>query len=277
LFPEYAKDKLIRFPVASGLYYPEEPDAVKTALASFGLNQGGGDSGKALAVIAPHSAWNLSGPAAARAFMACRKRRPSRVVMLGMVHGPGRGGLFLSDSDSFHTPLGMLAVDTKSCEELASCSTIFEIDDIPHLSEHSIEVLLPFVKHCFPSAAIIPVLMGTPSQSRLKVLAGALHVVFKDRIDTTLFVIASCLANDPGEDSSDRQAKLFLKALAEKDGPALKKGIFNGAISGCGAVLAAALYESRLLEGTKTRELQVAHEKIITERGCVCFGSVAFE
>jgi AmmeMemoRadiSam system protein B len=44
-------------------------------------------------------------------------------------------------------PLGDLPVDRESGEELASCSTIFEINDMPHLREFSIEVLLPFAKY----------------------------------------------------------------------------------------------------------------------------------
>jgi AmmeMemoRadiSam system protein B len=108
------------------MYYPDDPEALEAAMRSFGLVKGDENSGKAPAIIAPHGAWNLSGPAAAAAFKTCRGQNPSRVVLLGMMHGGGRAGIFLSNSDSFHTPLGGLPVDRSACEDLASCSTIIE-------------------------------------------------------------------------------------------------------------------------------------------------------
>lgn len=285
---EHNKDRLIRYPIVAGMYYPDDPETVEAALNTFGLGAKNA-GGKAPAIIAPHGAWNLSGMAAAEAFRACGKRNPSRVVLLGMIHEGGNAGIFLSNSDSFHTPLGRISVDRNACEELASCSTIIEIDDTPHLREHSLEVLLPFIKHCFPAASIVPVLMGTPSRNRLKALSGALNVVFRDTADSTLFIISSCLSKASTEILAQTQADYFINALLEKDGEVLRTGIFGSTvssasgnarapdISACGAVLAAALLESRLLDGREARFLQREPEKIPFEGGYVCYGSIAFE
>ncbi|MDR1930133.1 MAG: AmmeMemoRadiSam system protein B [Treponema sp.] len=302
---EYNKDRLIRYPVLSGIYYPEDPETLEELIRSFESGEdadGSGGTGgerpgvpwgkqrtggisdgfsphsreKARAVIAPHGAWAHCGGAAAAAFRACRGRNPLRVVLLGVLHGGGRRGILLSNSDSFETPLGRIPVDARTGEELSSCSTIIEIDDAPHLREHSLEVLLPFVKYYFPDAAIVPILMGFPSRNRIRALAGALRVVFQDRSGSTLFVISSCLSNAPAETEARKQAELFLRLLAEGDLPALKNGIFNGGISACGAAPAAALLESGLMEGYGPRFLQNEAGAIPHDAGCVCYGSVAY-
>ncbi|MDR1903650.1 MAG: AmmeMemoRadiSam system protein B [Treponema sp.] len=51
-----------------------------------------------------------------------------------------------------------------------------------HLTEHSLEVLLPLVKCCFPSAEIVPVLMGGSRQSLISVLARTLNLVLETRM-----------------------------------------------------------------------------------------------
>jgi hypothetical protein len=57
-------------------------------------------------------------------------------------------GLFYSDSAFFDAPLGKLPVDQEFSAELESSCTLFEMNGIPHLTEHFLEVLLPLVKFC---------------------------------------------------------------------------------------------------------------------------------
>jgi AmmeMemoRadiSam system protein B len=280
----------IRSPVASGLLYPDNPDDIMAAFAAYGLrytrfhstdaapeSRAVSGQGTALAVIAPHGAWNLSGEAAAEAFRSCRGRNAvSRVVILGMIHGPKRGGLFLSSSDSFETPLGNIPVDGDACEELASCSTIFEINDTPHLRECSIEVLLPFIKYCFPKASIVPVLMGLYSSRLIKALAAALNIVFGPERGKTLFVISSCLAKSDLSDRAFLEADHFTRLLLAGDGPAIGSGCLDGSISGCGSPLAAAFLESGLSDNKKNRLLPGIRQ-IPGESGFVCYGSFALE
>ncbi|MDR0402289.1 MAG: AmmeMemoRadiSam system protein B [Treponema sp.] len=271
----------IRSPVASGFFYPDEPEEIKAFFASCGLDgppRRGEKAENALGIIVPHSAWNRSGKAAADAFALCRERRDSisRVVLLGAIHDPLRTGLFLSNSDFFETPLGELPVDGKSCEELASCSTVFEINDIPHLREFSIEVLLPFVKYCFPGVSIVPVLMGVYSPRLIKGLAGALNVVFGENRGETLFVISSCLSKNKNSETAFAQADRFVTLINEGNGGAIGNEFPGGALSACGAPLAAACLECGLLV-KKQNTLLSDIRQIPGEDGYVCYGSMVLE
>ncbi|MDR2144096.1 MAG: AmmeMemoRadiSam system protein B [Treponema sp.] len=270
----------IRSPVAAGLFYPEDPEETKAFFDSCGLNSPfhGEKTEDVLGIIAPHSAWNFSGKAVAEAFLSCRERWASisRAVVLGVLHDPIRTGLFLSNSDFFETPLGELPVDRKSSEELASCSTVFEINDMPHLREFSIEVLLPFIKYCFPRASIVPILMGFHSPRLIKGLAGALNVVFGESRDKTLFVISTCLSRNKDSRTAFAQADRFIALVDEGNGDIIGNEFCGGGLSACGAPLVAACLECGLLS-KKHDTLLSGIRQIPGEGGYVCFGSMALE
>lgn len=232
------------------MFYPADEADILECIRSYGLEQGKG--GQARAIIAPHGAWGLSGSLAAAAFRAAGgrtgKHSPSRVVILGPVHDKREEGLFLSNSHYFQTPLGNLRVDLEISEELESCSPLFEINDIPHLREHSIEVLLPFVKYCFPDADIVPLLMGQPRMGLISALASALKIVFEPLLDQTLFVVSCNMAMAPTEAAARRTADECTRLFSEKNSSALISSILRGTLTACGGALAAGLIKSGLLD-----------------------------
>jgi AmmeMemoRadiSam system protein B len=267
----------IRAPVVAGLFYPGTARGVLAAFASWGLGKKRELGGGALAVIAPHGAWDISGEDTARAFLSCPGRRGvKRVVLLGAAHEETRGGVFLSYSHTFGTPLGAIPVDGAATEALASCSTMFEMNDIPHLRESSLEVLLPFVAYCFPSAPIVPVLMGGCTPSLIKALASALAVTFGAKANETVFIISSCLSRGGRSETVFAQADLFTRLVLERCGRALGERFLDGRVSGCGAPLAAAFLESGLADRRVSRPLSGARQ-IPVSNGFVCYGSFALE
>ncbi|MDR2759315.1 MAG: AmmeMemoRadiSam system protein B [Spirochaetaceae bacterium] len=255
-----AKEK-IRSPVVAGMFYPDEKEAVESRLQSFGLKKGTGTN--ALAIVVPHGAWDLSGAVAATAFSADTDEETenyktgdiSRVVILGPIHTAGEAGIFFSDSNFFQTPLGRLPVDLKLSEELASCSTYFEINDIPHLKEHSVEVLLPFVKFCFPRVSIVPILISGSKPSQLFALARALWIVLGPIMDNTLLIVSTGFSKSQDEKTALLQAEEFIRLLREKDHEALVSRIYDRRISACGGALMAAVLQSGLLDDTRVSVL----------------------
>jgi AmmeMemoRadiSam system protein B len=264
----------VRSPVVGGLFYPEERNEAKARLAACTKEW---EEGRARVIVAPHGAWDISGRIAGAAFAAASKAAVSRVVLLGTVHR-NEEGLFLSDSDSFQTPLGNLRVARIFCEELASCSTLFEINDIPHLREHSIEVLLPFVSYCFPEAAIVPVLMGSSRQSLVSALARSLRIVFEPVMEDTLIVLSCNLSMSTDEEKARLQAEECVRLLVEKDAVRFGEGIRRGGISACGKGPAASLLESGLVNSMRGR---LVSGPLIQAKGeenkTVYYGALAFE
>jgi MEMO1 family protein len=68
------------------------------------------------------------------------------------------------------------------CEEIESCGTLFEINDIPHLEEHAIEVQLPFMKSVFSlTPLLIPMISDGNEVAAILAVARALGSCFRQR------------------------------------------------------------------------------------------------
>jgi AmmeMemoRadiSam system protein B len=269
----------VRSPIVDGLFYPEDEADVLAYMQSMGLKRGKG--GLARAIVAPHGAWELSGRVVGAAFASAGgrvgSRSPSRVVLLGPIHDK-KEGLFLTHSCSFQTPLGELPVDLEASGWLESYSPLFEVNDIPHLHEHSIEVLLPFVKFYFPDASIIPILMGRPREQYISVLAGALRAAFEPIIRDTLLVVSFNLAIHSNEDAAHAMADECMRLFNEGKHRELAAVLKNGHITSCGGALLAALLQSGLVDTARPR---LASDSLLSVKDdqdkTVYYGAFSFE
>jgi AmmeMemoRadiSam system protein B len=246
-------EKKIRSPMVGGMFYPEDGIEAGDRIAGFGPRRKTG--GRAGAVIAPHGAWDISGSITGAAFSAAAGRFSpgggagvSRVVVLGPVHNRNETGLFLSDSDFFETPLGNLPVDRETSEDLLFPGSAFELNDIPHLREHSLEVLLPFIKYYFPEASIVPILMGGSDPALISALAGALRKVFEPLMASTLLAVSCNVSMNHDAERARAQAEECVRLLLEKNSALFNAGLRNGRLNPCGGALAAALLESGLVD-----------------------------
>ena len=248
-------------------------------MKNIGLEKGKG--GQAKAIIAPHGAWEISGSLAGAAFASAAaragKKSPSRAVIMGPIHDIRENGLFLSNSHSFQTPLGDILVDQKTNKKLQSYGDIFEVNDIPHLHEHSIEVLLPFVKYCFPDTPIVPILAGGPREQYAAPLSQSLRAVFEPFMEDTLFIISLNLAVHPDETAALSMAREAQELFREGRRDELNLALQDGRIAGCGGTLLAALLCSGLLD---TARASLASETLLSARGendrMVYYGAFSF-
>jgi len=247
-----AQKRRVRSPVGAGMFYPDDRKEMLNYLRSFGFEEGKG--GFAQAFIAPHAAWSYSGTLIANAFSSAmgRSRNIRSVVILGPIHDKRESGLFLSNSHSFHTPLGNIPVDKQMSEELEFHGDYIEINDIPHLGEHSIEILLPFVKYCFPEASIVPILMGQPNAIYIHDLANALKAVITPVLNETLIIVSCNLSCDTNQATARTLAEETVNLFTARNTPALSSAVLDGRLNACGGALVAGLFESGLLDKTHT-------------------------
>lgn len=269
-------EKRTRSPIVDGLFYPEDPAGALSYMRD--IEQA--DTGVALAraVIAPHGAWEISGRLTGAAFASASGRKNlSRIVVMGPVHDSTENGIFLSASHSFQTPLGELRVDQEASKWLESYSPLIRVNDIPHLREHSIEVLLPFLKYFFPKAAIVPILMCGHEKKHIGILANALRAAFAPNMEDTLLAVSFNLVVHPGNGSEmqavDECVELFRKGNLEK----LRRSFDGGRIAGCGDALVNALMQSTLIDGTLPRMASQSLLNAIGEKdNSVYYGAFSF-
>jgi len=270
-----AQKKRVRSPVGAGMFYPDDKTQMLNYLRSFDLEKSKG--GQAKAVIAPHGAWDYSGKLAAQAFYSGAGRsRIKRVVLLGPCHDKREKGLFLSNSYAFYTPIGDIPVDQKMTEEIEVSSDSFEINDIPHLGEHSIEILLPFVKYYFPYASIVPILMGQPDARYIYDLAYALRTVISPVIDETLIAVSCNLSFNKDESRARLLAEECLRFFAERNSNALLSAILEERLNACGGALVVSLIESGILEKTAGSAFDLV-SAISAENNIVYYSGLSYE
>jgi AmmeMemoRadiSam system protein B len=271
----------VRSPVVEGIFYPEDGESLGETIDSWGLTLGKkGAGGRARAILAPHGAWQISGRIAGIAFEAAAGRAGEihQVLLLGPIHRGGFRDLYLSESDFFETPLGKILVDRRLSEELAACDSFFKINDVPHLLEHSLEVLLPLVKYCFPRARIVPVLMGLSSPSLIPGLGRALRFVFESRMENTLIVVSANLGQRRDERAAREEAETTLELLGRNQYQDYIAAVMAGDFRACGCALTAGLLASGLLDGLRVRFLSSPLLKILGELGDSGYlGALSFE
>ena len=273
-------EKRVRPPIVDGLFYPEDSASTLAYMRKTGLKQGKG--GFARAIIAPHGAWEISGRLVGAAFASAGgrvgKKSPSRVVIMGPIHENGEEGIFLTNSNLYQTPLGDIMVDQEASKWLESYSPLFKVNDIPHLYEHSIEVLLPFVKYCFPQTPVVPILMGGQKKQHIRVLANALQAIFKPEMENTLLVISFNLGVHSKESTALNMAEECQQLFKDGRHDDLRAAFQNGRITGCGGALVAALLQSGLVD---TARPALASDLLLSAKGekdsTVYYGAFSFE
>jgi len=273
-------EKRVRPPIVDGLFYPEDSASMLVYMKETGLKRGKG--GFARAIIAPHGAWEISGSLAGAAFASAGgrvgKKSPSRVVIMGPIHENSEEGIFLTNSHLYQTPLGDITVDQEASEWLESYSPLIKVNDIPHLYEHSIEVLLPFVKYCFPQTPIVPILMGGQKKQHIRVLADALRAIFSPEMENTLLVISFNLGVHSKEATALNMAQECQLLFREGRHDELRAAFQDGRITGCGGALVAALLQSGLVD---TAHPFLASDLLLNANGekdnAVYYGAFSFE
>lgn len=112
-----------------------------------------------VAGLAPHAGWAYSGAVAAKVFQTIKIRRePGTVVIFGTVHRRVSSNAVYARG-AWTTPFGDVGIDEALADRLLeSAGGLLERDESAHDGEHSIETQMPFIKHFFPEAMVVPIL-----------------------------------------------------------------------------------------------------------------------
>jgi AmmeMemoRadiSam system protein B len=151
-----------RKPVVAGQFYPGQHDscasAIHECLESVIISEQLPET--IVAGIVPHAGWAFSGDLAALVFSAIRQQheKVNTFIICGAAHSYFGTSPAVSDKGVWITPIGEVVID----EELAEAILVTGLavsDTDAHLSEHSIEVQIPFIQELFAGAKIVPVLV----------------------------------------------------------------------------------------------------------------------
>ena len=184
-----------RFPE---IWYPREKEALQQKIAGFFegvLDQPATSEHCPWLLVVPHAGYDYSGPVAAAAYQTLlgeHGKAIRRVFILSPSHYVDFNGMALPPFTAYQTTLGTVEVD---CNVVANLQheegCVF--DDLVFHREHAIDVQIPWVQTCMPSAQIVPLVVGRlPDPAAVAQLAAAL-VKFLD--SSTVVVVSSDLVH----------------------------------------------------------------------------------
>ena len=194
------------------------------------------------ALIVPHAGHYFSGNVAAAAYMSIPAgKQYKRIFLIGPSHYEWLDGASVNnEADYYATPLGQVAVDRETADQLICADSVFGCYPKAHDREHCLEVQLPFLQRRMGDMPpIVPIIVSTNDYAKLQRMADVLRPYLND---DNLFVISSDFSHYPRyEDARKVDAKTaeaimtgdvstFIATLEENS----KSGMTNLQTSACG-------------------------------------------
>jgi len=266
---------MIRAMVADGIYYENDPDILRSQIQEA-LRRSAAVRGSARVVVAPFGAYSLSLPYIAQALKSTGADTPECVVVLAPPTSAMPAAVMLPESETFATPFGELSVSQAAMETLlAEYDTIFAVDEIAHLQEHSIEIMLPAVHYLFGEVPILPLLVGEISTDQT-ILAreGITRVLAGKRF---LVIAAANLSGFVPPHEADARARKLVRLMMTSPGDEIVRSVetYEDPPRSLNTLVLA-----HLLAGADTRPDVISRGTFETEYegdvGTVVFASIAY-
>jgi AmmeMemoRadiSam system protein B len=163
--------------------------------------------------------------------------------------------------------MGPLKIDAHFAALVSRNSRVATLDQLPHLEEHSIEVLLPLIRRLSPDALIVPIAMSDDRPSVCRDIGEALAAAIRlsDGAADTLIVASTDMSHYiPASQATvlDQHALDRIKAL---DPEGLLSAVEAHGLTMCGAgPVAAALFAARACGATNGELVEYTSSAAVT-------------
>ncbi len=223
--PVFGKDTfVIRKPVWAGRFYPGDSQELRRGIEQLvdqarrlkeenkqGPAMG---AGQLRALVFPHAGYEYSGIVAARSALELEGRRFSTVILMGPDHRAGLINVALTDMSAYETPLGIIKISEKAAV-LRSRDQLFKPVPLSDRTEHSLEVVLPFLQYTLKQFELIPLVVGPCDPDRI---SRAISPLVND---DTLVAVSSDLSHYMPCDAARRRDAETIDMILRLDGSAL--------------------------------------------------------
>lgn len=216
--------RMVRTPVVAGSFYPDDPHELTRMVDGF-LAQAPTSQDRPSILIAPHAGYVYSGPVAAHSFKQLEGRACDGVIVLGFNHAESYGfdGASIWADGAWRTPLGDVPIDTALARSILAASRHFQVGLDSHTTEHSIEVMLPFLQRVLPGQSFVPISIGEPTLENCQVLAEGLAHAIGDR--NVIVVVSTDLSHYPPYTHAARVDRSTVAAVLSLDPLALEAAL----------------------------------------------------
>jgi AmmeMemoRadiSam system protein B len=254
----------VRPAAVSGAFYPGRPSTlsgtVQEMLAQAPERQ---IAGELLALVVPHAGYQYSGPVAAHAYRLLEGRQVDRVILIGTSHRYGFDTASIYSQGTFEVPTGNFPVDEEFIVKLAARGDLDFASEQAHISEHCLEVQLPFLKEVLGEVKIVPILMGTMNLDYSELLGGALADAIGE--EGSLILASTDLSHYHNQRAANALDKLAVDAMLSLSWRDLAQAVEEHRCEMCGAsAVATAMIAAEQLGGTRAELLKYATSGDVT-------------
>lgn len=238
----------IRQPAVSGLFYPDDPTLLE--LNIDGMLEDVHDlhvPGAPVAVISPHAGYAYSGPTAATAYAALKKRHFRTAVIVSPSHREYFHGISIYDGDAYRTPLGLVNVDVELRKGLLEHKGIIKASELGHRDEHAVEVQIPFLQRINPDVKILPIVMGDQRPEYCRILGQVLAEILRGK--DAVMVASSDLSHFHPQDTAKKLDATAARHIREAQPQKLLEDLDNDRCEACGGGPIAAVMTAATLLG----------------------------
>jgi AmmeMemoRadiSam system protein B/AmmeMemoRadiSam system protein A len=218
--PARQKTAPVRPPAVAGQFYSANAARLKLGIRQFLEEALPARVEKPVAIVVPHAGYLYAGQIIADGYRQIIGQVFDTVVILGTNHGRNQAaqsltGISVYPGGAYRTPLGEAPVDADLAQALLAEDSDCASNIAAQAAEHSIEVQVPFVQVLFPSARILPVMIGTPDPSMCARLGQTLAKVGKGK--RVLLVASTDLSHFPGYEDASAVDLQTLEAITRLD------------------------------------------------------------
>jgi MEMO1 family protein len=251
-----ASQTLVRLPAMAGQFYPASPKQLRQDIETYLSNVKQANlpqTSKFMGFIVPHAGYQYSGQTAAYAYNILKDHKYDVIILIGPYHKDMFTGVSIWPEGIWKTPLGEVTIDSELARTIQNESADFSYDYQIHLSEHSLEVQVPFLQMVNKEAKIVPILISDLAYA--KPLAKALY---KHLVGRSVIVLASTDLSHYHPDETARQIDERTQKVFKTLSPdTFKQAYQKGDIELCGAAAVLTLLELNQLYGQG--ELTILH------------------
>jgi AmmeMemoRadiSam system protein B len=243
---------MIRKPVVAGQFYPDDPQELDSLVEEY-LDQADLDEKQpTLLAMVPHAGYPFSGPLCGQTIGEAKL--PGTIVCLGPKHTSLGESMAVWPEGGWKLPGGGLKVDAELAAAIIDNDPDMYADTEAHAREHSIEVVLPFLRAKFGGTRIVPIAVGDANPGKLVASGRMLGEVLENHSENVAIVVSSDMSHYLAHEHAMRRDALAIEPILQRDPQALFESVHANRISMCGYMpMTMGLAAANAMGATKAR------------------------
>jgi AmmeMemoRadiSam system protein B len=240
--PQPLVTRIPRKPAVAGMFYPDEPTAMRQELDALFQQAATVPRQRWRAAMVPHAGWKYSGRIAAQVLQQIDL--PETVIVLSPKHTRFGVDWAIAPCQSWEIPGGQVAANLELANALVRRLPEWQFDAAAHKQEHGIEVELPLIAHLAPHTRIVGITIGAGEWEDCQRFAEGLAEVLRPCSEAPLLLISSDMNHFASDSETRRLDELALECLDQLDAAGLYRVVRDNHISMCGMLPAVIALET---------------------------------